>query len=349
MNQEALDAVYLFIAELNGYKTGTLSGKLAYGKECYANRVLPEMSDDVLHEIIWLERLYDELMAYYISNDKDNFHWSVPIELDASASMLSYIGTLIGDKRLMTMTNLIGDEDSIDDPWKVEGLSRNHVKKVATPRLYGSSQPAAVLWAKNKLDYTLDDLKLINNELKNGALGLADRFKEFIIKNCNPKAVMNVDLYRDKFEVSCTRWKRVGDVTVQYDLYDTESGAVKRISHTKTKAVPDLEGFRLYWVTCLIHGLDSQVANAVAEKVMDKYGFCIDIHDAFIVAPQAAADVRKWYAEEMDLIFANRKEILQKYFTSIGITAASAEAWEAVMEAVVPVDADVKCRGAVLK
>lgn len=81
---------------------------------------------------------------------------------------------------------------------------------------------------------------------------------------------------------------------------------------------------------------------------MEKYGFCIDIHDAFLVSPIAAADVRKWYAECMDEIYENRTGILNNYFRSIGITSAAQAAWENLQKKVVPVT-NFKCRGEVLK
>lgn len=89
MNAQALNAVYLFIAELAGYKVGTVEGKLAFGKNCFENNSLPEYTEENLPEYIWLERLYDELTKYYtfvgLGGDAAEFHWSVPIELDASA------------------------------------------------------------------------------------------------------------------------------------------------------------------------------------------------------------------------------------------------------------------------
>ena len=97
-----------------------------------------------------------------------------------------------------------------------------------------------------------------------------------------------------------------------------------------------------------MHNLDGQVANTVSGKCFDKYGFCLDIHDAFIVSPMAAEDVRMWYAEEMDKIYANRKEILTNYFRSIGIKANAMPEWEALMATVDKIDS-FKCRGAVLK
>ena len=105
------EAIYLFIAELNGYKTGTVAGKLAYGQQCYLDTKLHELDYSTVdgqseaHENIWLQRLYDDLNKFYNLYDKqlvapiikakgmdvvasralDSHQWSVPIELDASA------------------------------------------------------------------------------------------------------------------------------------------------------------------------------------------------------------------------------------------------------------------------
>ena len=63
----------------------------------------------------------------------DTYQWSVPLEADASASMLQYMGLLLGDTRLLEMTNVIGD--TLQDPWKLEGMPRLMLKKAATPML----------------------------------------------------------------------------------------------------------------------------------------------------------------------------------------------------------------------
>ena len=47
--------------------------------------------------------------------------------------MLQYMGILLNDKRLMEMTNVIGD--TLQDPWKLEGMSRLMLKTAATPML----------------------------------------------------------------------------------------------------------------------------------------------------------------------------------------------------------------------
>ena len=342
MNQEAIESVYLFIAELMGKKICTVDEKLAYGIECYKNGTLPDDQDEDLMETIWLKRLYKELGRWFtyegLGGDPAEFHWEVPIEIDASASMLAYIGALLGDQRLLEATNCIVKDGQLDDPWKVEGLPRGLVKAAFMPRLYGSAQTAATLWKKGKLDFTREELAVAAAEGRNGMFGTADLFKEFLIRNCNPKEEMRLKVWNDTFSVKCNRWKQVGEMPVQYDLWDSTTKRVRRITHTKTKQVADLEQFRRWMVTGLIHCLDAQVMDTVAGMAYRKYGFCIDIHDAAVVSPVAAADVRRWYANEITKIYQNRETILQNYFKSIGITAASQEAWEAVKASVVPLE-----------
>lgn len=353
MNETAINDVYMFIAELNGYKIGTVDGKLAFGKSCYSDDVYPEMCDDDLYEIIWLERLYKELDSMFeyklTHNTFEGFHWSVPIELDATASMLGFMGALLGDRRMLEMVNAAGDPNVLMDAWSIDGLSRNHVKKVATPRLYGSSQPAHDLWKKADLEYTLEDVLHMNKALREGPFAAADAFKEFIINHCNPQETMQIVIDDDEFEIKCNHYRHIGDVHVKYDLFDTESGRIKRVVHTKTKMIPDLDRFRSYFVTLLIHNRDGSIADKVSGKTYDKYGFCLDIHDAFIVHPVAANDVRTWYAEALTDLFRNRKEILNNYFKSIGINATSAAAWNEVMSLVDPIDENFECRVNVLK
>lgn len=353
MTDEAIEAVYLFIAEMNGYKRGTLEGKIEYGKECFLEGRLPEAEGDSLHEHIWLSRIYTELnelrLYQFVNGTTEGFHWSVPIELDASASMLGITGALLNDSRLLTMTNMHGDENVLNDPWYVEGLTRNHTKTAAVPRLYGSDQPIHTLWTKGGLEFDMSKLELMNEQFSSGAIGLADSFKEFVVNNCNPQPEMTVQIWNEKFTIKCNHYKRVGDVHSKYDLYDTDTGRIRTITHTKTRMVPDLERFKRYFQTLLIHNLDSQAADYVSGKTFDKYGFVLDIHDAYIVSPVAAADVRKWYGEFMESIHENRQEILEDYFKSIGITGTALQEWDALQQSIEFVQGEFKCRPIVLK
>lgn len=367
------EAVFLFIAELTGsFKAGSgnTATKIACGQNDYVKNNLHDLNLDneedrkELHENMWLERLYDELDEYFrlpVSDSlirhlsvhsvdtyrDESYQWSVPIELDASASMLQYEGILLGDKRLMEMTNVIGE--TLEDPWKLEGMSRQMLKKAATPMLYGSSQTCFELWQNNGIKYTAEDIERYTKEMIDGPFGVANLLKEFIINNASPKTDMKVEIWNEKFDVSCNRYRNIGEKTNAYKIWDSIDERYNIVMHTDTKKVPDLKQFKRYFMTLLVHNLDSQVANTVIGKVMDKYGWGIPIHDAFLVSPAAATDVRKWYAEELTKIYNNRESILTKFFNSIGITSAAKKQWEDLQGKVVPFEGTFKASPMALK
>lgn len=388
-------AIFLFIAEILGYRTGTEQGKLERGQLAYVSnellnlqywpeehiyqrtpeeqaeaRKLAEEDRAQAFENIWLQRLYQDLdKAYGIEHTaniykhrvidgrpfdsvfaiKPNAHqWTVPIELDAGASMLQYIGVLTNDKRILTMTNMIGSPNLVD-PWSCDGIPRALFKHAATPRLYGSSQAVHEIWQEWGHSYTLEQLSLMNQQFSGGAIGVADRFKDFIINNVSPRTIMNVRIWGENFDIECNRFRQVGTETRKYKLYDSTDKRENDLHHTITKAEPDLEQFRRYFVTLLIHHLDSRVANTVIGKYTEKYGSGIDIYDAFIINPEAALDVRTWYAEELEAIHRDRKTILSEFFSSIGISGNAQGEWERFMLNTEQLDAPFKCRHMALK
>jgi hypothetical protein len=370
MRHEA-EAVFLFIAELTGsFKpgSGTMDDKIKCGKKDYMSNNLPELdlNDEEdrkdLHEVVWLERLYNELDGYFeVEGDsmsrglvlglegyrEESYKWTVPIELDASASQLQIMGVLLGDNRLMEMTNIIGE--TLQDPWKLEGMERNMLKKAACPMLYGSSQSCHELWQNNNIKYTPKDIELYGKEMADGAFGVANLLKEFIINSCNPKTEMEVKVWNDTFTISCNRFRNVGDRTKAYKIWDSIDKQYNMVLHTDTHKVPDLEQFRRYFVTLLVHCIDGQIMDSIIEKVMEKYGWGIPIHDAALVSPAAAADVRKWYTEELRALYTNRKEVLVNYFKSIGITGAAKDQWDTLISKVVPADENVEFNVMALK
>jgi hypothetical protein len=108
--EKGLRNVYLFVAELLGYKNGTVEGKVQFGRKAYFNKTLIEDIElDDLYENIWLERLYEDIDR--VLNVRGNYQkilalrkyqlgtmtleeaakvietfdyrkWSVPIEID---------------------------------------------------------------------------------------------------------------------------------------------------------------------------------------------------------------------------------------------------------------------------
>lgn len=401
LTKHGVKAVMLFIAELNGFKSGTVKAKAHYGLKCWLTSKLHELdytdysaqikansvitdkeraklleeeakriedTNSEAHENIWLERLYTGLDAHFragdivkttalkyretlvklLSRHKDStFIWDVPIELDASASMIQWMGVLMGDHRLTDMTNVTGN--ILSDPWAFDGIPRTQFKHAATPMLYGSARACHELWRDKKHNYTINQIELFNKEIASGALGVANALKDFIINNCKPTETMKVDVNGEQFNIECNRYRQIGDTTTKYDIYDSITKRIKTVVHTTTKSIADLEQFRRYFVTLLVHNLDSQVANKVISKVMDKYGWGIDIHDAFIVHPNAALSVRRWYAEELTTVYINRKEILANYFKSIGIGAEAQSELNRLQAMVHPITGTFKANLMALK
>jgi hypothetical protein len=347
---EGLFAVNLFIAELHGVKNLPVEDKASIGYQKYLNKELLSLDlstqedRDELHTNIWLERLYEEVSQYEtnklmraLDSTIEPFKWSVPIELDASASMLGYIGCLLGEKRLLEATN-VSYSGVMRDPWHQPTMSRKLFKAPAMRLIYGSTQSAPAIWNKEKIQYTPHDAFEFSKILNSGAFGVANDLKDFIISYCNPTEVMNPKVWGVTYQVNCNRYRQVGEKAVKYDIYDSDAKRIRRVTHVKTKSVPDLKSFKRFWVTNLIHHLDSRVADTVCEKAYDKYGFIIDIHDAFICSPEAASDIRHWYAEEMQKIYENRHEILQDYFQSININSNATTAWNKLMSKVEPIE-----------
>ena len=323
-----------------------------------------------LHENIWLERLYDELDRYnefkasfYQSNFKyriltqklsrakaqksidsitasikeltdsipvTGFNWTVPLELDCTASMLQIQGALLNHLPFLEKTNCFGSK--LQDIWTVPGIGRKMFKDAATPMLYGSSQSVKALWVANKHTFTKEQLAIATKELTKGTFSVAKLFKDFIIKNVKPKETMKVKIWGQEFTIKCNRYKHKGDYKVRYNIFDSASNKVKTIWHMHTQNVPDLEQFRRFFITLICHHLDSRVMDYICRNI----NWIIPIHDAAIVSPIDAPEVRSLYCSQIDKIHNERQTILSEYFESIGIDSSSAMDWKRVKDAIIP-------------
>ena len=149
----------------------------------------------------------------------------------------------------MDGTNLIGEQ--FKDIWTVPYCSRKHVKKALTPKLYGSSKKPKELWEANKLPYTQDQLNKIMKDLAIGKYANANRFKDFIIDNVEPKVHMKVRIWNEEFDIECNRFKWEETKQVQYYIYTTQQSKLKRIVRT-VNLVPDTNQFKRYFQTLLL-------------------------------------------------------------------------------------------------
>ena len=328
------DDIYLTIAELLGKKPKTIKEKVELGKTAYASREFHDLDlDDEgdradLYENIWLERIYDMFDRY------DGTNWNVPIEKDFTASVIGIEGLLLGDYNMLDEVNII-NPDELKDVWS-KGMPRNQFKFASTPLLYGSTKPCTELWRKKHIKYTKEQVALHKKELKSGVLGLGNDFKDYIIDNVTPKAEMVIKVMDEEFTVYCNRYMNVGDYVKKYPLYDTATDSVLNVNHTHTNRLPDLEQFVRWFVTGLVHNLDSQVADYLCSKI----DWILPIYDAFIIMPWDAKKLRENAEHKLTEIYNRREEILTNYFESIGIkkTNGSVKQWERLMKKVKPVE-----------
>lgn len=311
-------AVYAAIAELNGYRGKNYTDKINNGISMYILREMPSLEEmdstgeyENLHIRIWLERIYDNLDRY----DEKLGNWEVPIELDCTASLLQFYGVLLNNYTYMEGTNLIETKEGFQDIWTLPYVSRKHVKKAMTPMLYGSSKHPKELWDANKLEYTKVQLNKMSKEIEKGIFAEANKFKNFIIENVEPKETITVNIRGEIFDIECNRFKWEETKQVDYWIYTSQQSLVKKISKS-VNIVPDPEQFKRFFVTLLIHNLDSQVCNNICE-VLD---WCLPNHDAWTIHPNSSSLVRGIYTSFMFNIYDYRKKILKNYFNSIGIT-----------------------------
>jgi len=344
---KGLGNVFLFISELLGLKPETVEEKANMGRWAYEHRKLHKLdlskqSDrDELHENIWLERIYDNLDIY--SGVKAN--WTVPIEIDMTACVLVIEGALLNDYRMWDETNAIKG-DKLKDVWS-KGMPRKQFKFASTPLLYGSTQECTTLWRRKKIDYTLEQVKLHRKELAEGVLGLSNDLKDYIIDNVSPKPKMSVKIMDEEFTVYCNRYHNLGEYTKKYPLYDTASSSVLSVNHKHTKRIADLDQFRRYFVTLLVHNLDSQIL----DKTVAKLEWSIPIYDAIIVMPNEADTAKEGMAKGIDEIRAKRESILRNFFDSIGIQKSlkNIHQWIKLQQKVTPMPEDIVADTTVMK
>lgn len=261
---------------------------------------------DDLFENIWLERLYNDMRLYHA----DEYHMvTTPLEVDFSSSNMVMIGLLLGHWKYVDHTKYM---------WDVAGLSKQHVKFAQTPYVFGSREGVIPLWDKNNLTYTPEQVKLMKYEQSAGKFAMANELKDIIVGHCQPDPEMEVCVQHEVFKVECNKTRNVGDTTKQYIVYNTDTHVFEVIHHTDTHTVPDLERFKTYFMTLLIHNLDSQIL----DNIVMKMNWVLPIHDAGIVTWNGAVVMRAQAVVEMEFVKDNREKTMLNYLKSIKLDQA---------------------------
>lgn len=307
LDKKYLPDVYRSIAELFGFRAKTLEERELYGLDMYLRKQLPDVEED-LHSRIWLERIYESL------DNVDTQPWRVPLELDVTSSVLTVESLLLNDHDLMDQVNLINIDD-IKDAWTFDWCSRSHTKTACTPILYASGKEANELWTRAKLPFTIKQFLKMKNELENGRFKTATEFKKYIIENVSPQEIMEVQILGERFKIKCNRFKWEVQSRKTYSLFDSAQQKVKFITRD-VAMVPDTEQFKRYFVTLLVHNIDSQIANDICMS-MD---YVLPNHDAFMIHPNDIDKLRNVYLQNVRYIYKNRHIILKNYYKSIGVS-----------------------------
>ena len=323
-NKEQMGDIYYFIAELLGSKATTERSKIAQGMKWYRERKLPKLDLDTehdrseLHELIWLTRIYDRLTELY-SKATPFIRWDIPLEIDASMSIAQIVGALTNEKRLLERTNAIGS--TLSDPWYIDGVRRLAAKAVGTPVFYGSSQSATTLIKSKGLISTNEEIAAIRKEFATGGLAVMKLFKDALIQNYNVQTpTLQIKIMDDTFTITVNKFKQAGA-----KIIITEAWNGKKYQRSFTHEpilIPDYSRMKLFWATCLIHNLDSQVMDKIADATDE---WILTIHDAAIVLPGTARRTRKAYALQLKEVNNRRNSILSGFRQSIGATTLKAD------------------------
>ena len=376
---------YLFIAELMGFKSGTVDAKREFGRKCYYTTAFHTNPDEgEVIENIWLERTYLDIDNAFgnmftlnilkrravegVLNFTDpaivTYKWTTPIEIDASASVLGFLGLLLNHRPFMERCNIL--PGTLSDAWGHDVITNRKQFKTSMRPLYGSQLSAQAMWddmnrGKNPTDtgylhYTTEEVHAFQNELDNGEFKVAVAFKDFLINNAQMQPEMDLVVNSQIAHTYCNKFHNVGESTTVYDLFDSATQRIRRIHNTQTKRIPDLHSFRRFGPTGLIHSLDAQVMDNTVNHVIDRYGFAIDIHDAIICCCESADYARDVYANgttpdepSLKQIHTNRKSILQDYIRSLNIPASAITEFQAVMVQVEPLNEKLIVNPLVLK
>ena len=377
--QKGLESKLMFVAQLLGFKNGSKQCKIDQGWNQYLTETFHECdySDETAEEVfenIWLTRLYQDLdnafgnsfkLKIYKQRAKAGvtlpinlpivkYKWSVPIEIDMSASVLGYIGLLLNHKPFLDRCNIT--PGNLTDAWSHDVITNRKQFKSIMRQCYGSQMSASDMWNEMQIAHTYEEVQAFNKEMESGDIAVAIKFKDFIIDNCQMQPKMKLHVMNEKVDTYCNKFHNVGEETTMFDLYDTKTDSIRRVHNTSIKQVPDLKSFKRYSVTGLVHNLDGQVMDNTVYHVILKYIFCLPIHDAAILCCEAADYAREIYAngtttDEPSLkhIHTNRTVILQNYFRSLNIPASAVKEWQLLQRYVIPLEEDLEVNPMVLK
>lgn len=293
-------------------------------------------------EKVWLNRLISEWRL--VKKDKNHL-WSVPLEIDQSASVCSYIGAITRNQTLLEITNTIG-HNGISDPWTLPNIPR-WATKLLQQVFYGSGQTIRTIIdeARHK-DEKLEEIpeqsiRTLMKELNSGRFKFGKMYAE-ACKTGMPASTITVNCGVDSYtfhnqhtvmEENEEGHKRpVG--TYEDVKYGHINPLTKRVGlatfKIMTKMKLDKDRIRSLYPTSLVHHLDAWTMSQVMKHFHNHGYWGIPNHDAVFCHPNQVANVQHIVKECLFKIY--NTDVLKSYLTSIG--AANSDASKALLKEV---------------
>lgn len=224
-----------------------------------------------------------------------------------------FYGALSNDLPTLESVCLIGD--TINDPWYTPGVPRD-IAKLLVAVLYGSSATSRALMRSKGIEADPKLVKAMNALRQTGRFAVMEAFKDALICDYNThEPVIRVKLWKQEFDIHINKFTTNGTVPVATQAYDSKSRKFKtNITHEPIK-VPDYGRMKLFWATCCVHGLESQVFDQLAQEEPE---WCITNHDAVICMPWNAKRIRQNYAKKIKEVNRDRFQIIRDFRQSIG-------------------------------
>ncbi len=188
--------------------------------------------------------------------------------------------------------------------------------------MYGSSATAVRLLKGKGISIDKAEIQAIKREFSTGRFSVMKQFKDLLIQNYNVHTpTIDIDTGISKFKIEVSHFK-----VAKFNTLVTEAYVNGKFKYSFTKVpelVPDYKRMKLYWATCLIHHLDSDLMeyNLAQHNTI----WALDIHDAILCSPSHATSFKQTASNRLKYYNQNRFAIVQAYRQSIGAVTAKSD------------------------
>lgn len=272
-------------------------------------------------EKVWLNRIIEEWRKTKMNK---NHPWSIPVEIDQSASVCSYIGAITRNKGLLEITNSIG-HGKISDPWTIGDIPRGAVKLLQQV-FYGSGKSLREIMSDEGFKAEEKDVREVMKALNSGVFRVAKMYAQ-ACKSGSPASTITVNTGVDQYTFLNQHYKveEIDGEMRKVGIYEDTTYAhinplTKKIGRATfkvmTKMEQDKDRARSLYPTSLVHHLDAWTMSQVVEYFHNNELWGIPNHDAYFCSPNDVQKVQDIVKNCLYKIYSTN--VLESYLTSIG-------------------------------